>query len=186
MKITLRMTWSHWQKFVPTMIRFERGKEMTVFMSGRSEVLWQWSASQHLIRSQMTAVKCDHNVIIKTNFPHQHLRFVIKFNCSYVRHQERSRNWTVFAEKEALPPVLRSVWQQMFNLILLIFGFAAWLLCSTYVTSCRNTRVAAEPWSSFYCKWRDDVIQSRSDMMGCCEYLHGGFQHCLQTLLLCS
>lgn len=76
-----------------TMIRFEKGKEMTrcVFMSGRSEVFPQWSAWRHLLGSQMAAVKCDYNVIIKTNFPHQRLRFVIKFNCSSVRHQQRGR-----------------------------------------------------------------------------------------------
>lgn len=153
------------------MIRFEKGKEMTrcVFMSGHSEVFRQWSASRHLIRSQMAAVKCDHNVIIKTNFPHQHLRFVIKFNCSYVQRSRKQQTELCLQKR------------RRFLLFCGAYGnkclpWSYWYLGFFLVLSCRH-----------YYKWRDDVIQSRSDMMVCCEYLqHGNFQQGVQMLLLCS
>lgn len=59
---------------------------------GSSKVLRQWSGSQHLIKSQMAAVKCDHNVIIKPRFLCQHLGFGIKLST-----KPTAANWAVCA-----------------------------------------------------------------------------------------
>lgn len=141
----------------------------------------------------MAAVKCDHNVIIKTNFPH-HLKIVITFNCSYVRHQKRCRKQQTELCLQKRKHFLLFCGAYGNNCLTLSYRFFFFLVlscmtvCSREVTSCTNKRAAAAAerfLSSFYCKWRDDVIQSRSDMMVCCEYLHGSFQYWVQTLLLC-